>query len=76
MWDCLEMPISACVGEVPSISCKMCGLGIESVKHFAQKIRPKKRYSLRASASADVREIWADTATQHVPIDELNYCVA
>ena len=30
-----------------------------------------KRYAIRASSSADVKEIWADTASQHVPIDEL-----
>ena len=36
-----------------------------------QKMCLQKRYSLRSSASADVREIWTDTATQHVPIDAL-----
>ena len=71
MRDWLEMPISACVGEVASIPRKMCGLGIESVKHLAQKMCLNKRYAIRASSSADVREIWADTATQQVPIDEL-----
>ena len=71
MRDWLEMPISACVGEVASIPRKMCGFGIESMKHLAQKMCLQKRYSLRTSVSADVREIWADTATQHVPIDAL-----
>ena len=30
-----------------------------------------KRHSLRASSSADVREICSDTSTQHIAADEL-----
>ena len=35
MRDWLEMPISACVGEVATIPKKMCGLGIENVSSKA-----------------------------------------
>jgi len=67
----LEMPVSACVGEISSLPKKMGGLGISSIKSLAQKLCLTKRHALRASASADVREIWTDTASQHVVTDQL-----
>src|SRR6202142_2165602 len=67
----LEMPVSACVGEISSLPKKMGGLGISAIKSLAQKLCLTKRHALRASASADGREIWTDTASQHIVTDQL-----
>ena len=55
--DWLEMPISACVSEMTSMPKRMTGLGIPTFKHLAQKLCLTKRYSLRASANPDIREL-------------------
>ena len=67
----LEMPVSACVGEVASLPKRMGGMGISSIKSLAQKMCLTKRHYLRGSANADVREIWAETSAQHVDTDQL-----
>ena len=69
--DWLEMPISACVSEMTSMPKKMTGLGIPTFKHLAQKLCLTKRYSLRASANADIRELWANSSSRHVVTDQL-----
>ena len=68
--DWLEMPISACVNEIASMPRKMAGLGIPSFKHLSQKLCLTKRYALRTSASADVRELWSNSSSRHVVTDQ------
>jgi hypothetical protein len=68
--DWLEMPISACVNEISSMPTRMTGLGIPTFKHLAQKMCLTKRYSLRASSSADVRELWSNSSSRHVVTDQ------
>ena len=69
--DWLEMPISACVSEMTSMPKRMAGLGIPTFKHLAQKLCLTKRYSLRASANADIRELWSNSSNRHVVTDQL-----
>ena len=71
MRDWLEMPVSACVNEISTLPKKLTGLGISSFKQLSQKMSLSKRHSLRSSASADVRELWADSSSQQVVVDEL-----
>jgi hypothetical protein len=65
------MPISACVSETASMPRDMAGLGIPSFKHLARKMCLTKRYFLRASVSADVRELWKNSSNRHVATDQL-----
>ena len=67
----LEMPISACVSEMVSLPKRMGGMGISSIKSLAQKMCLTKRHYLHASANEDVREIWANSSSQHIETDEL-----
>ena len=50
---------------------KLTGLGNPSFKQLSQKMSLSKRHSLQSSACADVRELWADSSSQHVVVDEL-----
>jgi len=71
MRDWLEMPVSACVNEISTLQKKLTGFGITSFKQLSQKMSLSIRHSLGSSASADVRELWADSSRQHVVVDEL-----
>ena len=47
----LEMPVSACVGEIASLPKRMDGMGISSIKSHAQKMCMTKRHYLHGSVA-------------------------
>ena len=67
----LDMPISTCIKEMMTLPKQLGGLNIPTLKITAEKLWLHKRYSLKSSAHSVMNQIWADTSSKHVPLDEL-----
>ena len=65
----LELPISACLTEVFVLNRAKCGLGQNSFKSLAKKLKLIKRNAIRNSGSNDIREIWINTQNKSVNLD-------
>ena len=65
----LEFPASSCVTEWISSPIRVCGLGIPTFQHRAERLRLTKRYALMSSKNAVIRDLWAASKRANILTD-------
>ena len=67
----LQMPISASIKDLSSISTAKCGLGLPSFADLHEKLWLKKRYKMKFGAQPEFEAIWSETKDHHVGLDSI-----
>ena len=67
----LQMPISASIKDLSSISTAKCGLGLPSFADLHEKLWLMKRYKMKFGAQPEFEAIWSETKDHHVGLDSI-----
>src|SRR6218665_3314855 len=65
----MNMPSSACIGEVITLPKNNGGFDIPSFQYIGEKLWLKKRYALKHSDHDKIRQLWRDTVYKSINTD-------